>query len=212
MAFYRCVPYKKQSDDLPSGYTRLKYLESGGRQYINSGKTLSSNSVVVLKFSTSSIGNVRYHFLGGYDSSDLRLQFSPSNPAFIGLATSYSTDIILGIDTTKEHTAEFSIPDQTVSIDGVIVYTAVGKGFYSDDIAIFTTINKGEIKCDNSADTRIHEFKIAELGVMLISCIPSLDISGKPCMYDTVSKQTLYNLGTGEFGYELMDGTYVAPI
>lgn len=31
-------------------------------------------------------------------------------------------------------------------------------------------------------------------------------------MYDTISKQPFYNAGGGEFGYELMDGTYVAPI
>lgn len=29
--------------------------------------------------------------------------------------------------------------------------------------------------------------------------IPALDSQGKPCMYDTVTQQSFYNQGTGEF-------------
>ena len=37
----------------------------------------------------------------------------------------------------------------------------------------------------------------------MIDLIPSIDPSGMPCMYDTISKHPLYNKGTGEFLYEL---------
>lgn len=54
--------------------------------------------------------------------------------------------------------------------------------------------------------------KIYEGENLVFNAIPSLDQSGKPCMFDTVTKQPFYNQGTGEFGYELMDGTYVPPV
>ena len=33
--------------------------------------------------------------------------------------------------------------------------------------------------------------------------IPCLDENGVPCMYDTISKQTFYNQGTGEFKWSI---------
>ena len=35
----------------------------------------------------------------------------------------------------------------------------------------------------------------------VLNLIPCLDSDNKPCMYDTVSKKTFYNNGTGEFLY-----------
>ena len=37
---------------------------------------------------------------------------------------------------------------------------------------------------------------------LIMNLIPCLDTHSVPCMYDTVSKQTFYNQGTGEFLYE----------
>ena len=59
---------------------------------------------------------------------------------------------------------------------------------------------------------RIKRFYITRDGAYTLNLIPALDRNGTPCMYDTVSKHTFYNAGTGEFGYELMDGTYVEPV
>ena len=47
---------------------------------------------------------------------------------------------------------------------------------------------------------------------VLMNLIPCIDRSRTPCMFDTVTKTALYNLANGQFGYETMDGTYVAPI
>ena len=50
---------------------------------------------------------------------------------------------------------------------------------------------------------RIKRFYITRDGAYTLNLIPALDRNGTPCMYDTVSKQTFYNAGTGEFLYEL---------
>lgn len=55
---------------------------------------------------------------------------------------------------------------------------------------------------------RIYNCKI----VGKANLIPALDPAGKPGMYDTITQQPFYKSGVGEFGYELLDGTYVAPI
>lgn len=49
-------------------------------------------------------------------------------------------------------------------------------------------------------------------GMEVQNLVPVIDDSGRPCMYDTISHETFYNAGTGEFGYETKDGEYVAPV
>ena len=45
-------------------------------------------------------------------------------------------------------------------------------------------------------------FKLYENNKIIFNLIPALDVSKKPCMYDTVTKQSFYNQGTGEFLYK----------
>ena len=43
---------------------------------------------------------------------------------------------------------------------------------------------------------------------------PALDTNNVPCLVDinSTNKTVYYNLGTGEFGYEKLDGTKVNPV
>ena len=59
--------------------------------------------------------------------------------------------------------------------------------------------------------TKIYSATFIKDDVVVRDYIPVLDNLNKPAMYDKISQQPFYNKGTGEFGYELMDGTYVAP-
>lgn len=59
--------------------------------------------------------------------------------------------------------------------------------------------------------TKIYSATFIKDDVVVRDYIPVLDNLNKPAMYDKISQQPFYNKGTGEFGYELMDGTYVSP-
>ena len=58
-----------------------------------------------------------------------------------------------------------------------------------------------------------------EDGDLVKDFFPVLELTGRPCMYDQVmssvpaddSSRFHYNIGTGEFGWEEMDGTAVPP-
>ena len=64
------------------------------------------------------------------------------------------------------------------------------------DVYLFGT-NRGNVKRYFSG--RIYGFYLEGQ----INLIPALDRNDTPCMYDTVSKKTFYNAGTGKFLYEL---------
>ena len=44
---------------------------------------------------------------------------------------------------------------------------------------------------------RLYSFKHERNGRMLVQLVPALDSTGKPCMFDTVTKNTVYNSGSG---------------
>ena len=63
-------------------------------------------------------------------------------------------------------------------------------------IALFTTI-RDELLEKRVSKAKIYSFTVGDM----LNLIPCLDSDNKPCMYDTVSKKTFYNNGTGEFLY-----------
>lgn len=48
---------------------------------------------------------------------------------------------------------------------------------------------------------KIFSCKIYDDNKLLLNMVPCLDNNGTPCMYDSVSKQSFYNQGTGKFLY-----------
>ena len=97
-------------------------------------------------------------------------------------------------------------------VDNVLIANNLKNDFINEssyNLTIFCLHNVnatwfGRMKCKY--------FAISENGNSVHNLIPVLDQSGRPCMYDTITQQPFYNLKAGEFGYELLDGTYVAPI
>ena len=63
-----------------------------------------------------------------------------------------------------------------------------------------------------TGEQKIYYHRVIDDGVTIQEFIPALDESGVPCMYDIITATPFYNNGRGTFGYELMNGTYVAPV
>ena len=64
--------------------------------------------------------------------------------------------------------------------------------------------NKHYFKLDRINERAYLDSRILSFSpVNIMNLIPCLDTHSVPCMYDTVSKQTFYNQGTGEFSYPI---------
>lgn len=92
--------------------------------------------------------------------------------------------------------------EQTIAKNNIYAYGSLG---IAKDVYLFAT-NRGGTK--RYFGGKIYRFFVENQ----IDLIPTLDRNGIPCMFDLISKSTFYNQGTGTFGYELMDGAYVAPV
>lgn len=178
--------------ELPAGYQLCNYLESTGTQTINTGLTpVYGDEIHVI----------------AYRTSDKNSMFLASGTLTITSAYNFYCRYFTstGLDATAVGHKVFPYDAQYHHIilskdgfyaDGNFVKALPGERAEASTLIIFRgTSNYGKI--------RIKRFYITRDGAYTLNLIPALDRNDTPCMYDTVSKQTFYNAGTGEFLYEL---------
>ena len=180
---------------LPDGYTELEYIESTGTQYIqiysiNEKDTyeLESNINFIIRNSRQAFGNVQaryieinvngYYGMGGSITSTAK-------------ATSGFDNIKLKIMSNKS---------QIILDNNVIAERSPLKLNGYDKLYLFGVEPRtyGNLNCKMRMKTTI----LKHNNNVVRNLIPCLNNNNEPCMYDTISKQTFYNQGTGEFLYK----------
>ena len=180
--------------ELPAGYQLCNYLESTGTQTINTGLTpVYGDEINVLAYRTSNANSMFYAsgtltVTSGGDKHLYCRYFTSTNNAAYRIHETFFPD------NAKYH--HIMISQDGFYADGNFVTELTGERAEAGTMIIFKgTSSYGKL--------RIKRFYITRDGAYTMNLIPALDRNGTPCMYDTVSKQTFYNAGTGEFLYEL---------
>ena len=179
----------QSQDVLPSGFTRLEYIEGTGAQWINTG-------IKQAKFEHD-------------------IQFSNTTNRDL-MGNSASGGQYWGANTAKT-VYEFSGANISLNptIRRIVVYNNIDSKAISMSVEGITHINARTyssiptnyclLAIKNTTyycHAKLYSFKAYDVSDNLIAdYIPALDKQGRPCMYDTVSKQPKYNDGTGEFLY-----------
>ena len=194
-------------NDLPKIFTELEYLESTGTQYIDIGIKLNQDSRVKIKYQYTDL-NATARIFGTMQNEN--------NTGWIistvdGLPLS-KIQTLYGDDwKPSEYDISNVIPSTNIVeyernakyqyVNGESYYTNGNKNFTTSSNVIAFGAYYNQIKY---AKARIYEISIWQDGITISrNLIPSLDPDGRPCMYDTVTKQPFYNYGTGEFLYGL---------
>ncbi len=206
--FRRRLMCKKSESDLPSGYTKLNYLESTGTQYINMGITpyYVENKQLIVDYKILNDFTENVVLFGATDGNYYCHLFAYTKFDKVGLQwANVGGDIYLNLYINKDNTRH------KINIDGL------NKKIVCDNIVyvlnkciINTTPNNRNFYLfgrnhNNIADglisARIYGVKIQNDDELYQNFGPALDTTNKPCLYDTVSKKPFYNKGTGEFLY-----------
>lgn len=199
---------------LPPGYTRCRYLETNGKQYVNTGIIPSNETGAMFTVALEDVETDR--FIWGCrerTTTDSRFTFGiAKGHPYVGFGVSHTISTAITILPLQKYTiymnylndraarADFTdervgLPELTIRFTRNIM---IGGRISSDGLKLYAQKIYG---CAiSSGRTNARYF------------IPALDASGKPCMYDTVTKQPFYNEGAGQFGYETISGTYAVPI
>lgn len=205
----RLMMCKKSESDLPSGYTRLNYLESTGTQYINMGITpyYVRKLQLIFDYQITDDFTKDVDLFGATNGSYFCQLFAFIKFDKVGLQwANVGDDIYRNLYINKDnirHKINVDGLNKKIVCDNIVYelnrylsdFSPNNRNFY-----LFGRNNNNKI-ADRLISARIYSFKIQNGDELYQNFVPALDTTNKPCLYDTVSKQPFYNQGTGEFLY-----------
>jgi hypothetical protein len=183
---------------LPAGYTRVKYLESTGTQYIRLPELTVTNDDIIktrwlfVKFFKSIANGV--FAIYNYDGGEHLRTYTTER--FSGGKRGYGCDWDAK-EVNLSSIREKEIIDIEMSNSGAVVNGVITKyentvPFSYSDMLLFTQYVLGNFwpSC-----MRLYNFEVPSK----CSLLPALDSTGAPCMFDTVTRTPFYNSGAGAF-------------
>lgn len=193
--------------DIPFGYKRCKFLKKSDAAYIDTGIIPDKSMDYDVVFDVESKYSGTLYVFGSDISYGTGFNLSEDFTYSDGIRLckfNYSLYIThIKINSGVKYSVK--IFENQFEVNNKVF--AVGSGSYvcAYSLILFGTNRKGKAMVDGKycRNLRIYSFTISKDGNKIMNLIPALDRNGTPCMYDTVSKQTFYNAGTGEFLYEL---------
>lgn len=172
---------------LPSGYTRLEYIESTGTQYISTGITPTENTKVVIEFNSSSVSGVVFGQDSGYKVN--AFMFAMTVVVF------ESTKKNISISANAKHTVQ--VAPKAFKVDnGSSQYIYANKVNAAYPMFLFGNNRSG--KFSEGVAMKLYSFKVYENNVLIADYIPCKQ-GNAVGLYDDVAGAMNLPLGTGEF-------------
>ena len=194
--------------ELPTGYQRCKFLKKSGTAYIDTGiiPDKSMDYDVVFDVESTYQGSL---YIFGSDSSyqnGFNLGCDFRNEEGIRFCKFYTLNYYktyIKLNSGVQYSVQMG--ENQFAVNSKVISAISGSYVCAYSLILFGTNRNGQAMVNDTycKNLRIYSFTISKDGKKIMNLIPALDRNGTPCMYDTVSKQTFYNEGTGEFLYEL---------
>ena len=202
---------------LLSGYKLLKYIESSGTQYIDTGVNGNNDNLEI---------SIKFHLLswssycgiyGNYNSESSNATRMISQTSDNGKYYTYSNTSAgkgsTSITALQNDINEVTVSSTQVTVNGVskaVTNTTKGDD-NNNNIAIFNL----KARVSGCTTMRLYSFKIADNGVLVRDFVPVKRISdGAVGLYDSVNDQFYTNAGTGTFiaGDEIPPAEFRIPV
>lgn len=189
--------------NIPSGFTRVEYLQSSGTQYIDTGVKYDINKTYQIKNKIVYTGTQAQSQGNGWDAGgqnsisstgDIPVGSDILARNAIGKVIELTQTINSGSSTLSVYNYivdGISLPEASRSHSSLSQYA--GNGGYG----IFAMYSTSAYNYFCKA--KCYKYKILENNVLVRDFIPCVDPLGRACMYDLVGKKAYYNQGTGEF-------------
>jgi hypothetical protein len=207
--------YNPVNEKLPSGYTRVEFLESTGTQYIKTGVLANGNlttKITVLSRKWDGWNNtnrvfgvhaaddsIRYcysmNYNGGYGTSGRYFygsqsgHFNPQHALNTKYEVVFDKNKVTRNGTVLGYYGNVKINEEEFNISG-------------RDIWLFSSNQNYNYPTSKV----IYHFSIAEDDLLKLNFIPVIDQNGKPCMFDTVSQKPFYNANTSASAVDFIVG------
>ena len=197
---------KKSGGGLPDGFTAVEYIQTSGRQYIDTGVKSSASIGLSADFcfvDTKTNQNLAQTYSPGrYQLMVLLLSSWGSPDGAVWFICGYLNTLqYFKKADTDRHVYHFNADGQyTVEMDGIqyakadpsqTTFPAGARNLY-----LFARISEA---ADGYARMKLYSCAMYDGGVKIRDFKPCLDADGVPCLYDLISKTAFYNQGSGSF-------------
>ena len=182
---------------LPDGYTQLKYIESSGTQYIDTGFVPNQDTRLVMKTEFKITGSNM--FLFGARTSEKENSFA-FNAYTSNIYRSHYNTTWLDYDSSVSFSEPFTIDKNknTTKLNGVHTVTEQYAKFECPcNLTLFALNTK--TAAQTFATAKLYDCKIYNNGKLIRDFIPCINSSGNIGLYDAVTKAFYKNSGTGSF-------------
>lgn len=189
--------FKKQ--EMP--YTKIKYIESTGTQYIDTKYICGNDVRIETEFEYLQIDSVFRCIYGK------QTRTAAEDAITVSQAVNYTVQAYWRTNLTpftleKDRRYKMLQGQNALVLDGVD-YGGWSSSITKSQLTMYLMARNNNGSAGNFFKGRIYGFKIYENDILAMDLIPVLDSSKVPCFYDKISNELLYNKGTGEFNYSL---------
>ena len=189
---------ENQFGNLPCG--RLRYIESTGTQYINTGTKpdfANGDSIEIRLYGTSFSGASPCTF--GSRESGVRngIYLLGLNNLTVCDDAGYNS---VGLPYLVPGELSLTINDSAVTANGTS-YTMPRHVTCGLPIYLFALNNYGTGTFGIYNGMKLYDWKYYRNGTLAQHLLPAMDNNSVPCLYDLVTRNYYYNAGTGTFNY-----------
>ena len=194
--------------DIPFGYKRCKFLKKSDTAYIDTGIIPNKSMDYDVVFDVESTYQGSLYVFGSDSSYRIGFNLNTDFTTETGIrACKFSEGGIYQTYIKLNSGAQYSVQmrENHLAVNSKVFSAVSGIYVCAYSLILFGTNRTGKAMVNDTycRNLRIYSFTISKDGNKIMNLIPAINPNGIPCMYDTVSKQTFYNAGTGEFLYEL---------
>lgn len=162
-------------------YTQLEYIESSGTQYIDTGITMNKTDSVIIE-QECAISNNNYSGANAYTQ-------------WTGNITNNSKCIVKVVYISSNTTETIYVNDISKSSTNWSSYNGS-----NNKIGIFKLGDSNNSWHSEAAQSgKLYYCKIIKNNILVRDFISVKDTNSIPCLYDKVTQEFFYNVGTGNF-------------
>lgn len=186
---------------IPSGYTRLKYIQSTGTQYIDTGFKPNQDTRVVCDFDMVKNLNSKDAYIFGARIASGNTSFGFANlhnqtpwyATYANEAGNYDTG-----SNTGRHTVDMS--KNNLIVDGTSIHTFTYETFQSSfNLHLFAVNTNGTVDTAQIGVVNLYSCQIYDNGTLVRDFIPCTNASGTAGLWDDVNSVFYTSAGSGSF-------------
>lgn len=186
---------------LPSGYTRLEYIESHGTEYFDTGFVPNGNSRVTVDFKGAAVLSVVALFGARSGTAEnvfaMWLENNQALPQYGSVA--YDAKPITATNTVR-HT--YDLNKGVATVDGSSV-SFTNLTFSAGQTLTLLAMNSAGTVDGRRPSGKLYGAKVYNNTTLVRDFIPAMNASGTIGLWDDVNSTFYTNAGTGTFGYHI---------